>query len=174
MKNREKLDDNEKYYVYGLYDPEKRLPFYVGKGTKYRKDYHFYKSIKGDNPHKENKIAKIKKKRREPYSKIIWDNLTEAKAYDREWALIHILNVSPGLNFTNLDYTWGCSGPSIKGENHYAYGKTLSKEHKRKISEANKGKTVSKEHRQKLSEAHKGKTISEKTKEKMSEAHKKK
>jgi len=32
-------------------------------------------------------------------------------------------------------------------------GKTLSKEHKKKLSEAHKGKTLSKEHKKKLSEA---------------------
>ena len=44
-----------------------------------------------------------------------------------------------------------------KGENHPLYGKHISEEHKKKISEANKGKIVSDETRKKLSESHKNK-----------------
>lgn len=44
-----------------------------------------------------------------------------------------------------------------KGELHPMFGKTLSEEHKKKISESNKGKTHSEETRRKISESMKGK-----------------
>jgi len=59
-----------------------------------------------------------------------------------------------------------------KGENHPFYGKTHSEEAKRKISEARKGKTFSEETKHKISAANKGKTLSKETKQKMSEASK--
>lgn len=49
-------------------------------------------------------------------------------------------------------------------------GKTLSEEHKRKMSEANKGRTHSEESKRKMSEAWKGRIVSEETRRKMSEA----
>jgi len=48
-------------------------------------------------------------------------------------------------------------GRFLKGEKPSNYGKHLSEETKKKISEANKGKKPSEEHRRKISEALKGK-----------------
>lgn len=55
---------------------------------------------------------------------------------------------------------------------HGFRGKTLSKEHKQKLSEANIGKKFSKEHKQRISEANTGKKHSEESKKKMSESSK--
>ena len=67
---------------------------------------------------------------------------------------------------------------SHKGEKSYNFGKHLSEETRKKISEANKGKTHSEETRQKISDSIKGennpfygKTHSEETRQKMSENH---
>ena len=65
-----------------------------------------------------------------------------------------------------------------KGKPSYRKGKSLSEEHKQKISYAKKGKTLSEETKQKISESLKGnkyrlgKTCSEESKKKLSEAHK--
>ena len=66
-----------------------------------------------------------------------------------------------------------------RGENHYLYGKHISEEHRKKISEVTKGKQRSEETRKKLSEAKKGennpnygKQRSEETRKKISEARK--
>ena len=82
-----------------------------------------------------------------------------------------------------------CYSCAKKGERNPWYGKQLSEEHKRKISEAHKGKILSEETKKKISEAVSGekhplygqkgdeapfygKTHTEETKKKMSESHK--
>ncbi len=171
--NRKELDDTKKYYVYGLYDPNEKHPFYVGKGTGNRKNAHLWESEES-NPKKQKKISKIEN----PKTKIIYGNLEEAKAYDIEWFLIHWLKVQPKCNLTNKNEKWGAAPPKLKGEknphygkkftnnkgknnpmfgvtgeNHPRYGKTHSKETKRKISEAQKGTTLSEEAKKKVSDA---------------------
>ena len=59
-----------------------------------------------------------------------------------------------------------------KGKKNPRFGKHLSKEVKEKISKANKGKQCSRETRKKLSDINKGKQCSAETKKKMSEARK--
>ena len=66
-----------------------------------------------------------------------------------------------------------------KGEKNPMFGKKISEEQKKKISEAHKGKHLSEEHKRKLSEAQKGeknhnygKQLSDETRKKMSEAAK--
>ena len=54
-----------------------------------------------------------------------------------------------------------------------SYGKHLSEETRRKMSEARKGKHLSEETRRKLSEVRKGKHLSEETRRKISEARRK-
>ena len=91
-----------------------------------------------NNTHKDRKIAKIKREGRKPYSDIIFDNLKEVKAYDREWALIHIFDVHPKVNLTNINYSWGKGVGG--GENAPWYGKNRSKETIEKISKTKKRK----------------------------------
>jgi len=54
-----------------------------------------------------------------------------------------------------------------KGKNHPLYGKKVSEEIKKKISNTHKGKILSEEHKMKLSMSHVGKKHSEKSKQKM-------
>ncbi|MDA1347197.1 MAG: NUMOD3 domain-containing DNA-binding protein [Crenarchaeota archaeon] len=60
----------------------------------------------------------------------------------------------------------------LAGINHPFYGKHLSTETKKKISEARKGTKASMATRKKLSKSHKGKILSTETKKKISEARK--
>lgn len=66
--------------------------------------------------------------------------IDEAKAYDRE----HGYNVCPTagsrLGRRQTDETKEKISKAFKGERHPFYGKHLTKEHRRKISESNKGK----------------------------------
>lgn len=59
-----------------------------------------------------------------------------------------------------------------KGENHPNYGKHLSEDHKRKLSDAHKGKHLSEFTKQKISEANKGKKLSKEARQKMSDSRK--
>ena len=61
---------------------------------------------------------------------------------------------------------------SRKGEKHYLYGKSLSKETKAKMSTSRIGHTVSKETRQKIGNANRGHVMSEEQKQLLSELHK--
>ena len=186
MNMRKELDSTQKYYVYGLFDPEKAFPFYVGKGTGNRKNDHFKDSSSGINPYKDRKIAKIKRQGRKPYSEIIWDDLIEAKAYDREWALIHMTDVHPNVKLTNICYHWGTgvgsgennpnygSCPSLQGENHPMHKRGHTEEAKQKISEATSGEnhpfygcSHTEEAKRKMSESSKGNFPSKETREKM-------
>ena len=45
------LINNLKWYVYTLSDPVSNIPFYVGKGQRYRMYNHFYSVKKGKLPH---------------------------------------------------------------------------------------------------------------------------
>lgn len=64
------------------------------------------------------------------------------------------------------------SGDSRKGEKHYLYGKSLSKEIKAKMSASKVGHTVSEETRCKISNANKGHIMSEEQKQLLSKSHK--
>ena len=145
--NRQKYDDEKRYYVYGLYDPADDYPFYIGKGSGHRRKVHFMSSCNEHNPHKDNKISKIKREDRDPYSQIIYDKLAEAKAYDKEYILIHFLDAQPDCSLTNIDYTWGAGCGS--GKNHPMYGKTRnhSKKARKKMSKAHSGKDISRQAR---------------------------
>jgi len=63
----------------------------------------------------------------------------------------------------------GSSSPA-KGEKHFRYGKTLSLNHKRKISEAHKGKVLSDKHKEKIRKYRLGKKLTVEHKEKISKA----
>ena len=47
----------------------------------------------------------------------------------------------------------GWTSEDMKGKNNPMYGRTLSAEHRRKMSQANKGRTLSAEHKKKISQA---------------------
>lgn len=151
------MNDN-RFYVYGLFDPKDDFPFYIGKGTGKRRYIHFCASDKGYNPHKDRKIEKIQRQGREPYAEKLYDNLPEDEAYMREWCLINVFYD----RLTNLQSDFGDGAAS--GKDHPNYGKTFThtEETKQKISEKvsgennpNYGTTLSEEHKEAfLKDAH--------------------
>ena len=63
---------------------------------------------------------------------------------------------------------------ALSGQNNPNYGKSMSEEQRKRISEANKGKVRSDDFKKKVSESMKGRKHSEESKRKMSEAQKNK
>jgi hypothetical protein len=84
------------FFVYALIDPRNDKPFYIGKGTiklkdgtKYRRmREHFCKKEKDRNPLKQNVIKKINSLDLDVKSEILFDNLNEQDAFDKEKELI--------------------------------------------------------------------------------------
>jgi hypothetical protein len=77
------ISKNNKYYVYVYSDPDTNIPFYVGKGSGKRSEFHL-KDFSGKNPHKENKIRKLLSEGKLPKIDIIYSGLPESIAYSFE------------------------------------------------------------------------------------------
>ena len=178
------------YYTYA-YLREDRTPYYIGKGKSdraYTRDRRQFKP-----PKDKSRIIYLKQ------------NLTEEEAFKHEIYMITILgrkDLGTGILRNKTNGGEGASGLIHSDETKRKMskskkGKTFSKNHRKKISdanknpseeirrkqsEANKGKIFSEEHKKRLSEAQSkykgekhqmyGKTHSEESKIKMSEAHK--
>ena len=146
----------EKYYTYA-YLREDRTPYYIGKG----KGRRVYKKGRGEvNPPKDK-------------SRIIFlkQNLTEEEAFKHEIYMIAVFgrkDLGTGILRNKTDGGEGSSGAAVSQETRQKIsavhkGKSLSEEHKKKISFANSGEKnafysmpFSKEHREKISEANSG------------------
>lgn len=171
----------KRHYVYGLFfeDEDDNVCFYIGKGCGNRKDKHFYPSASQCNPHKSNKIAKLRSKGMEPFSKVLKDGLSEDEAFALEQALLNrddVFNALTNISRNATGFPSGENHPMKRSE--YAKkvsaslkGKTLSKTHKDAISESLKGRIISDEHRRKISDSLKGNTLSKEAKRKISEAN---
>jgi len=134
--------------IYGAYlhcKPD-GTPFYVGKGTRKRMN-----KLYGRNTHHSNTVAKYGK---ENILVGYMECSTEENAYELERGIIKCLK-RQGVELTNQ--TEGGVG-GLQDIESWNKGKTLSEEHKRKLSEAHKGITT----------WNKGKKWSEETKKKMS------
>lgn len=160
------------FYVYSLIDPKDYSTYYIGKGKEDRCYNHFQNSYlqKATNPHKCNLI---KKRRRNGYKpknwiSIIQGSLSESDACDLEKFIISEIGLE---NLTNLKP----GGQEMSGENHPRYGKSHTKQTKKKISKSLSGKNsplynvtgkdhpaygnlskVSKEGKKKISKANRG------------------
>lgn len=166
-----KYDESRIYYVYEHIRLDKMEPFYIGKG-KGERAYELYRNYHHDAITDEYGHAVV----------IIADNLTEEEAYwlERDTIEDYVFNLGYGIDIKGHDdydhklphltnMNWGgigvCSGikhseehnkkisESMKGENHYLYGKHLSEEHKQNISGKMKGRKLSEEHKQNIGKA---------------------
>lgn len=105
------------FYVYQYVDPRTGLPFYVGKGTKDRKNVHINESADTTiNIRKFHKIQSIKRSGLKPIIEIVANFETEVDAYDFESKLIRQYGrkgIDPNGILTNL--TIDNRPPSQKG-----------------------------------------------------------
>jgi len=183
-----------KYYVYIYIDPRNNLPFYVGKGHNKRWTYHLNLNNKYYNLYLRNKIKSIRQKGYEPIVEKIKKNLSDKKAVELEKILIKLYGRKDNNTGTLVNHTDGGDGSEgricnlstrrkmsknqrgisrNKGEKNPQYGKSNTKEQKRKISLAlvgNKnprfGIHLSKETKEKLRLANLGKKYNQETKRK--------
>ena len=154
------METNYKVYVhiapngkryYGITKQKVEKRWKNGKGYKYH-DY-FYKAI---NKHGWDNFEHI----------VIARGLSEEEA---KWLEVELIRE---LDTTNREYGYNITKG---GDSNSMKGKTLSEEHRKKMSEAKKGKKRKKhteEHKQKISESLKGRTFSEESRKKLSEAKK--
>lgn len=172
--------ESKQFYVYAYYLKSTNHIFHIGKGTGNR-----YKNTSNSrNQYFKNIINKYKD---DVDVKILKNNLTEQEAWDLEKELIKKYK-SLGQCETNL-HEGGCGGNTGNYDNpersrklseaakkrigakNPHYGKHLTEEQKKRISECHKGKKLSLEHIQKLKEAN-SKPFTEEHKRKISEANK--
>lgn len=151
------------FYVYCLRRPDKEdpikpgvaCPFYVGKGCGYRKNDH-RKEAKmllnklGQKSIKIKIIHKLWDRGLDFKTEILFNNLTEKEAFDREVEVI--------ITYGRIDLNTGCLSNLTDGGD----GPSMSEETKQKISKSNTGKVRTNEVKKKMSETRKGKYIGEK------------
>ena len=77
------------YYIYSYRDPQKQLPFYIGKGSGNRKLRHLKETKETtENYLKWCKIQSILNRGEEPLIEIMFETNSEQEAYDKEAELI--------------------------------------------------------------------------------------
>ena len=175
------MNEEKRYSVYKLTSPADKV--YIGCTQQKPKDrwdygckYHNNKELSSD----------IKKFGWDNFEHIVlYSGLEEDEAYDLERELIHKYRSNDPRHGYNKsiggkvnrgmirsdDYRRRLS-ERVSGENHPFYGKHLSEETRRKISESNKGHPVSEETRRKIGDGNRGKLKSEETIRKWKESHK--
>ena len=141
------FETDKRFYVYGLFyeaDDGHNECFYIVKGTGNRYKEHFKDCRKGDNPHKDRKIKKLKREGYDVFGGILTPYLTEEQAYQLEEALLQRDKVFESV--TNISRK-ATGFPS--GKDH----PMRDPEVKQKVSEAMTGREYSDETREKMSKA---------------------
>lgn len=128
----------KRYYVYEWFNKENGEVFYIGKGTRNR-----YSQLTGRNNYFIDYYDTHKCE-----SRIVYNNLTEEEAYQKEIELIDFYRINSNFRLTNvndggngnpfpsgeLNPKYG-KGEEIKGENNPFYGKNHSDRVKKILSQ---------------------------------------
>ena len=136
----DKTSEDKRFYVYGLFyeEGDQVICFYVGKGTDNRHKIHFRNSSLEErcyNSHKNDKIKKLKKRDKDPYSEILFKNLSENKALDVEEFLLQQNHI-----FENVTNILRENSPPLSGKDHPMHGKERSPEMLEKMSRISRRK----------------------------------
>ncbi len=169
-------------YIYAYCDPRKPInklyvqfnfqfqPIYIGQGQKNR-IYRHLKGIKGDkNFIKINKINAIKNSGKQPIIIKIKQNLTKKQAFELQ--KIYISSIGTIYELPNI-ISGTLTNMTSGGQGGDTFsGRTLSKQHRQKISQSNKGHKHSNESKEKISKSKKGTKISKEHIQKLREGYK--
>jgi len=175
------------HYIYSLTDPRDGVVRYIGQGQGRRYEWCRYPKSGcqyGVHPW----LRRLKVSGLKPVVTKILIGLTKDVADRWEIDLIDLIGRNCEGNGSLLNLSKGGDGgsnghsPSAETRKKLSEinkGKTLSKQHRKNLSDAhkgiapwNKGKTLSKQHRKNLSDARKGTKESKETRLRKSEAHK--
>jgi hypothetical protein len=142
------------FYVYQYSDPNTGIPFYIGKGTGRRSEFHLWAAKAGK--HKNKLLANVIKKIGTPVIEILSTFENENDAYDEEERLIAKYGRRLFENGVLCNMTLGNRGPLAfkhtpeskmkMSESHTDMKYDRSLEHNSKISASNKGKPKSSAH----------------------------
>lgn len=158
---------DKKFYVYGLFDPNKNDPYYIGKGKDGRCSSHFEPNrLKREKKYLKTKISiKIINEGGFPIYKILFNNLTENEAFLKERELISKygrIDNGTGCLANHTDGGEGLSGiiiplDSIIKRSESLKGVPRPLDVRKKISKTLKGRKRPKETLKKISKAKAGK-----------------
>jgi hypothetical protein len=159
---------DKSFYVYGLFDPKKNEPYYIGKGKGRRYISHFESNrLKKEKSSLKVKISlKIINEGSLPICNILFNNLTENEAFSKERELIAKygrIDKGNGCLANHTDGGEGVSGFVFPKDAVIKRSTTLKGiprplHVREKISKALKGHIRSKETSEKISKAKAGKT----------------
>lgn len=162
--------------IYGYWDNLKDEMVYIGQSVNIQKRLHAHVEPGRYDDQKINKILQSNPDRYTPH--ILKECDINSLDY---WEITLIALYNPKFNFAiggkvNRGYhlskeTKRKLSEANSGENNYWYGKKFSEEHKRKLSESHKGYVPSEETKKKLSIANKGKSISDEHKQRLREVN---
>lgn len=145
---------NKKWYVYSLNDPETNIPFYIGKGQRYRMYSHYYNAKKHKIPNGNfrlyEKIKSIITNEKSIEYRILFQTDNEKEAYDKEFEFIQKIGID---NLCNLFLGYG---KSYSGEKHWNFGRTTPQDVKDKIRKSKLGDKHTEESKKKMSEKRQG------------------
>jgi hypothetical protein len=168
----------KEFYVYQLRAENEVLPFYIGKGTRYRITQHLLPYSLKWNTLKNNKIKSLINKDIKVVATKLFTSSCEESCFEMEQFLINLYgrrDIGTGILTNHTDGGEGQSGRICSDEQRKANGlrkkgTKLSDEHKEKIKQSNLVRFSNPLNREKISKSMKGrkkKPMSEEQKEKI-------